>query len=156
MLRVSRTYRSASGPSIGLAARQIARCGPPGLGFAFSMTVRLKLGMRATRESSRRTSRLSQPAWQVTRTPRAPWRIESECVLSAWARQCHIAVSPGHVPPSRRTKVRSSSVGLLRMMDIADQASPPPLPLPTMIDATSDSTTCKPLDHHRSAIECSR
>ena len=69
MLRVSRTYHSASGASIGLAAGQIARCGPPGLGLAFSMSAPSKEGMRAMRESSRRTSRLSHPTWQVTGMP---------------------------------------------------------------------------------------
>lgn len=38
-----------------------------------------------------------------------------------------MAVSPDQVPPSRRTRDRSSSVGLLRMMDMGIEPSPTPL-----------------------------
>ena len=65
-----------------------------------------------TRRSSRSTSSRAQPAKQVTRIPRSPWRIERLGSLSAWAGHRHMATLPLHVPPRAPTRSMSSWDGL--------------------------------------------
>lgn len=86
------------------------------------------VGRSAMRRRPLSTSRLSQPAWHVTRMARSPWRIESDGVRSAWAGQRHIAVLPDQVPPSRATRVRRSGVGILATWGIIAHFAPSPLP----------------------------
>ena len=87
------------------------------------------IGSSAIRRRAVSTSRLSQPAWHVTRIARSPWRMESDGVRSAWQGHRHIAVLPDHVPLTRVTRARNSDVGLLLTRGIIAQLVPAPLPL---------------------------
>ena len=71
------------------------------------------------RRNSRRTSSRLQPAKQVTRIPRLPWRRERLGVSSAWAGQRHIAVRPCQVPPRDPTRSTSSCDGVRAIRAIA-------------------------------------
>lgn len=103
------------------------------------------VGRSAMRRSALITSRLSQPAWHVTRMARSPWRMESDGVLSAWQGHRHIAVLPDQLPPMRRTRLRRSGLGLLLTMGMTTQFDPTPLPIVRRFSLT------EVLGNHRSA-----
>jgi hypothetical protein len=91
------------------------------------------IGSLAMRRRALSTSRLSQPAWHVTRIARSPWRMESDGVLSAWQGHRHIAVLPDQVPPRRVTRARNSEVGLLLTRGMPSQPVPAPLPVVNLV-----------------------
>lgn len=103
------------------------------------------VGRSAMRRSALITSRLSQPAWHVTRMARSPWRMDRDGVLSAWQGHRHIAVLPDQLPPMRRTRLRRSGLGLLLTMGMTAQFDPTPLPLVLPFSLT------EVLGNHRSA-----